>query len=396
MYYYLTADFIDIRDISIFASHIRLSLMICLSIFILFYFIISTKEYSKIKKFFFVLIILWLVFFLIILESITGLAILCIISFSFLVYGIYKLKNIFLKVGLMAVLITLPLLIFLYVHSIYKEFYFSNNQDKRSKLEKFTALGNPYVHDTLNNETENGHFVWRNICDPEMQDAWKKRSSIDYNGKDRKNQSLRFTLIRYLTSRGYGKDADGIMKLSPDEIHSIEKGVANYKYSNDYLFRTRIYETIWEYEHYKISANPSASSVFQRLEYWKASLGIIKDNLLFGVGTGDMNIAFDQQYKKMNSRLDMKWRLRSHNQFLSITVGFGLFGLLWFLFSLVYPFFYRSVRKDYFYLVFFAIAVLSMMTEDTIESQVGLTFFVFFNALFLLGRKKENEILSSQ
>jgi O-antigen ligase len=132
----------------------------------------------------------------------------------------------------------------------------------------------------------------------------------------------------------------------------------------------------------------------QRMEYWKASWQIIKEHWLFGVGTGDMNIAFARQYDKMHSPLDKKWRLRSHNQFLSITVGFGIFGLLWFLFVLAYPFSLKSIRKDYYYFVFFIILLLSMTSEDTIESQAGLTFFVFFCALFLLGRK--DEILSSK
>ena len=195
--------------------------------------------------------------------------------------------------------------------------------------------------------------------------------------------------MRYITSKGYKKDANGVMKLSTNEIHLVEKGVADVRYTDDYLLRSRIYETIWEYRHYKMSADPSASSVFQRLEYWRASLEIIKDNTLFGVGTGDMNIAFDKQYKKMNSSLEMKWRLRSHDQYLSIAVGFGIIGLAWFLFSLLFPFYYSHVRKDYFYLIFFAILILSMITEDTIESQAGLTFFVFFNSLFLFVRKKE-------
>lgn len=393
MYNYFTIDFVDIRYISAFISHIRLSLLVCLSIFILFYFIVSNEKFSRIQKLFFLAMIIWLIIFLIILESITGLSVLLITGLFLLVIEIFKMKRTLHRIWLIAILVIVPFFIFTYIHNIYKE-YFSFSPDKNVKLEKYTAHGNPYAHDTINNEIENGHYVWRNFCDQELRDAWNKRSKFVYDGKDRKTQYIKYTLFRFLTSKNYSKDADGVNKLSLEDVRAIENGIANINCINRYSLRTRIYETIWEYENYKMTANPNGHSVMQRLEYWKTSLGIIKDHLIFGVGTGDMNIAFEQQYKKMNSPLDTKWRLRSHDQFLSITVGFGLFGLLWFLISLAYPFLYSPRRRDYYYLIFFTIIILSMLAEDTIESQAGLTFFAFFNSLFLFGREKENENLS--
>jgi len=48
--------------------------------------------------------------------------------------------------------------------------------------------------------------------------------------------------------------------------------------------------------------------------------------------------------------------------------------------------------SDYFFLVFFIIVMLSMIPEDTIESQAGVTFFAFFYSLFLFGKKEEDPI----
>ena len=42
-------------------------------------------------------------------------------------------------------------------------------------------------------------------------------------------------------------------------------------------------------------------------------------------------------YVATNSKLDVVWRLRCHNQYLAITVAFGFVGLLLFLFYLLYP-----------------------------------------------------------
>ena len=111
-----------------------------------------------------------------------------------------------------------------------------------------------------------------------------------------------------------------------------------------------------------------------------------------GVGTGDMNIAFQAQYEKMRSKLSPDQRWRSHNQFLSVFIGFGFLGLLWFLFAIFYPPLMVRRQDDFFMIVFLIIAILSMLTEDTIESQTGVTFFAFFYS-FLLFARKENDSL---
>ncbi len=388
MYNYFTLDFHDIREISIWVSHIRLSLFICLSIFILFYFIFSVKEFNKFQKIIFITAALWLIVFLYILESVTGLTIFVITSLLLIIIMIFQAKKLFYKIGFIALAVICSLVVFMYVGNIFKE-YFSYKPDIDVKLEKFTSRGNRYSHDSLSNEMENGHYVWRYINEWEMEEAWNKRSRLKYDGNNNKGEYLKYPLIRFLTSKGLYKDADGVNKLTDAEIRSIEDGAVNINCQNQYSLRTRIYETIWELDKYSKTGDPNAHSVMQRLEYWKASWLIIKEHWLYGVGTGDMNIAFAQEYDKMHSLLKKQWRLRSHNQFLSITVGFGIFGLLWFLFVLVYPFTFKRVRKDFYYFVFFIIFLLSMTNEDTIESQAGLTFYVFFSVLFLLGRKTE-------
>ena len=63
--------------------------------------------------------------------------------------------------------------------------------------------------------------------------------------------------------------------------------------------------------------------------------------------------------------------------------AFGIIGMFWFLGALFYPIIAEKKILDFFYLTFFTIAFLSMLTEDTLESQAGVTFFAFFNSLFL-------------
>jgi O-antigen ligase len=136
--------------------------------------------------------------------------------------------------------------------------------------------------------------------------------------------------------------------------------------------------------------------MIQRFEYWRTSLLIIKQHPLIGVGTGDLPMVFEKQYDAMHSELVPQYRLRSHNQYLSITVGFGILGLAWFLLVMIYPAIKSRSFSNYFYVIFWIIFMISMLTEDTIENQEGVTFFALFTAMLIFGREKTepSEILS--
>ena len=154
---------------------------------------------------------------------------------------------------------------------------------------------------------------------------------------DKQGHLIEYTIIRFLTSKGLTKDAEGINSLSYKEIKYIEDGIANIEYTKKFSIKSRLFKLFSEYENYKQTSNPSGYSAIMRLEFWKASIGIVKQNIFFGVGTGDLKIAFKKQYEKMQTKLEPNWRFRSHNQFLAISVAFGIIGLLWFLFTLFYP-----------------------------------------------------------
>ena len=81
--------------------------------------------------------------------------------------------------------------------------------------------------------------------------------------------------------------------------------------------------------------------------------------------------------------------MRSHNQYLAITVAFGIVGLLWYLFSLLYPLSVKD-NRNYLYLVFLFILLFSMLTEDTLETQIGVTLFAFFNSFLVFTKDVED------
>ena len=157
-------------------------------------------------------------------------------------------------------------------------------------------------------------------------------------------------------------------------------------------FKARLSETAFEYNLYRRYNNPNGGSLSQRIEYTRASLFLIKKHPLFGVGTGDIPTAYQQAYDELNSPLEPQFRHKAHNQYLSITVGFGIIGLIIFLITILLPFCSAKRYRTYLYTVFLVIAMLSMLPEDTIETQAGVMWFAFFNSLFIfaLGNRDED------
>ncbi|HET6244720.1 MAG: O-antigen ligase family protein [Bacteroidetes bacterium] len=374
----------DIRQISLFISNIRFSLMIAMGFFIAIYFFFNKHENLK---YVFGLAAIWLICFLVLMESLTGLIITSFVALTIFFFWVIKQPGKYKVFGLLflfGILIIPPV----YVALEIKDFY-SPKRLSLDELEIYSAGGEVYIHDIENQEIENGNYVRIYIAMNELTENWNQRSQIAFDSIDRKGHFIKYTIMRFLTSKGLRKDAQALKTLTQEEIIAIENGVANVDYQEKSSLHDRIRQVIWEVDWYFKGYDPSGHSVSMRFEFWRTALGIIKGNILTGVGTGDPLWAFSDQYLNNNTQLNEKFRHRSHNQFLAIAVALGLIGLIYFLFSLVYPFISEKNSKNYFYLVFFVIAIFSMISEDTLETQAGVTFFAFFNSLLLLGARDE-------
>lgn len=367
-----------VRDISLFESHIRFALMIVLSIIYLFYSVIHPL--FKISRFIYLLLTLWLLGFLIFLQSFTGLLILGIIAFVRICIFLFSKRSALLKLSFLigfAGTVTYAAYI---IHDEYGKFYVSKPFDVNT-APKLTANGIPYINDTSIPTTENGNLVYVLFCDYELGRSWPKRSALEYTGKDKHGNDIRYTILRYLTSKGLAKDSAGLAALGDSDVKNIENGCSNYLYTNKYDIRTRIHETIWEIDEAKHQQEPNGHSLTMRLEFWKTAWHIIKQQPLFGVGTGDVEDCFAAQYEADKTVLHRHWRLRAHNQFLETTVALGFTGLVIFIISLLTPFF-SGKKNSVFFMLFLFIQYLSFLNEDTLETQAGVTFCVFFTQFF--------------
>ena len=388
---YLNHDYTDIREIAHHISHIRICLNIVLCIGILIYYLV-TRGGPWWLRVACALLIVWFLYQLYIFESISGyLALLGMITAALLYLFYRKVKGKGWRVAMTIAIIALPLAagIILY-HAVASRINVAPVD--LSTLDKKTAQGNDYWHDTIVFPVEDGHYVGLYLCQKEMRESWNQRSNLDYDGKTLNGENLEATLARYLTSKGLRKDAEGVAALDEQDIRNVEQGIANYVNWTHPGVYARLSETLFEYGQYRRSNNPNGGSLSQRIEYTKASLHLIRKHPVFGVGTGDIPNAYQQAYDEIQSPLQPQFRHKAHNQYLSITVGFGLIGLVWFLIVLFYPYLASKRNRTYFYTLFLVIFLISMLPEDTIESQAGVSFYAFFNSLFIFAfRNKETE-----
>lgn len=373
----------DMRTMIFGVSGVRLALFICLALCFIVFDIYHQKRWEL--KILLMILLVWFLFFLNFIESGTAVVFLILLAIYSFVYIILlrfsRVKQLVVLGISAAILITVVILLNNFLASMFVEKPNSVNTKETIKGEVYKNYSKlPYV--------ESGYVVGNNIAIVELRNAWNKRSSIKIGKKDKKGQAILITLLRYLNSKSGIKDADAVEKLSLQDLQNIENGMANYHYQFMYGWQKRLSQIIFEFEAYRTGLSPFGNSVTQRFEYWKIAINLFKSNMVFGIGTGDVKDAYENAYKKY-AYVDTRFKLRAHNQYLTMAVAFGIVGLIVFLiyaFSLLFTKSYKEY--PYFTFAFLIIMLFSFLSEDTLETQSGVTFIVFFHTLFHL--KKQN------
>jgi hypothetical protein len=329
----------------------------------------------------------YFLFFLWVIESVTAFAIISVLAGAWLMWQMVRTKRMALK----AILIALPVIVVAgtawWVVDAYQDYY-SHEPVTVEQLDTHTPYGEAYEHYPEHGQIENGQYTMIYLAWGEMAAAWEQRSEIPFEGQDRAGHSIKGTLIRYLTSKGLRKDRNGLNALTEQDIRNIENGVASAVLMKHKGIRRRLDRILFEYESFRTGQNPNGHSVFQRIEFWKAGSGIISNNFWWGVGIGDVKRAFADQYNAMNSPLDEVHRLRAHNQWMTVWITSGLSGFLVFVLAWFTLFRRSSHARTMLFTAFFIIASLSFVTEDTLESQAGVSFFAFIGSVILFLPKR--------
>lgn len=373
---YLSVDpnvFSDFRDIVEGVSHIRLSLMMVLFTAAALHY---RNEMGRPMKVFAVLTVLNILFFFNLIQSASGVVILTAVAVLTLFYLTAKHIG---PAGVAATVLILGIAAVaggLLIKDYYGRYFVSD--EPLTDLPAFTDMGNPYVHNTEIGQVENGHYTFLYVAEDEMAAAWQERSTHRVDGED--NILRRAALIRYLTSKGMTKDRAGVYALSEEDIRNIENGYPSIVYTEKKGLSLRFHTTVFGYHQFLVTGSAGGSSLFQRLVYWRAAFGLIREFFWTGTGTGDVKQAFAEAYAENSMNLAEEFRLRAHNQYLTFFVSFGIFGFLYFVALFFVPF--AGGRPSYLHLTFLLIAFAACLTEDTLETQAGVTFFAFFYGLF--------------
>jgi hypothetical protein len=379
----------QVRNASRFMSHIRLGLYLNMAIACCAYFFLhSTSAKGKII---FTVLALYFVVVLFVLGLASGLAnffILLLIGFGYLIYRQpFKYK---IAAGIVFGLVLFT--VFKYVIAISDEqLKVKPGAHNVPQLRSFS--GAPYIHFDSTGQKENGNYVLINIQLQELQKAWNSEFKNDTFSYDPGHNLSRFeVLVRYMASKGLTKDSAGYSRLSQADKQNISRNMTNFRQPSWSFLRKRTYELVNEFDEFRHGRNVNGHSLSMRIHFWNAAWHLVQRKPLVGVGTGDVQNELNAAYEEINSPLEKEWHKRPHNQFITITVALGIIGLGIFLVSLIYPVAALYKWLSVLYWPFILLAVISFLLEDTLETQAGLTFFAFFNTVFLVDAHHKKEL----
>jgi len=373
---------VEKRHLSVFISHIRFSMMVVLSMLVLGHFLEQEwQRWGAGEKVFVLLLLAWLFYFLVLLESATGYLVFVALLGLYLLRALLRARSMAVR-GSAAVLLVGALVAgLLHVNGIYQahqlDFPFVFEE-----LPQHTANGREYEHYPARHFKENGHRMWNMVCEPELDIAWPSRSVMHIDSSDLRGQRLRFTLMRYLTSLGLPKDSLGVMTLSANDVRNIELGFTNHRYTQRWGVSRRLAEFFWQWDNYTHTGDPNNSTLIQRIVYAQVGMDIVLQQPLTGVGTEGLVRAYAKAYAQDDRGLLPEFRLIAHNQFLATAICLGIPGLVLLLFALLFPMI--KVWPSFLYLGFLTVMLLSFLSDNTLGSQAGVTLYAFFNALLIV------------
>ena len=360
------------RDIVPYLSHIRYALNCCVVVYLSVGVMLNGTRWQRWVA---VPLMAWMLAFMVIIHSYTGLIVLAIVSLVMLLTRWRRWPLIALWVLLVGGAAG--------VVGYEVKNYYRMVPMAEVPLQEFTANGRPYDH-AQDGIIENGNYIGNYICEEELRTEWNRRSKLDYDGLARSGYSVKSTLIRYLNGLGQTKDSVGVAALSDAQVKAVENGVANPVYEDGNVMRKMVYTMLLEREYYVHMHSVAGFTLLQRLEMWRAATHVIGEHPWFGVGTGDVVDAMDEYLTANDSEL-AGHRMNCHNQYLGIMAAVGIIGFIVVLSLVLRTVFplrkFRRAMSGTLMLPWLLTILISMVTEDTLATLAGILFCTFFLAV---------------
>lgn len=110
---------------------------------------------------------------------------------------------------------------------------------------------------------------------------------------------------------------------------------------------------------------------------------LVSENWLRGVGLDHIQYSLNNCYDSFNNKELSETGYNTHNQYFDIILGLGILGLIMFIIILIYPS-QHLIKPQFALLLFFKLFIaICLLTENLLNRQHGVVFFVFFNCLFV-------------
>jgi O-antigen ligase len=120
-----------------------------------------------------------------------------------------------------------------------------------------------------------------------------------------------------------------------------------------------------------------------RFIIWKSAMGVIEQNLILGVGTGDASEELKKEFTRRGYVEGYYDTLNAHNQYIEILLENGLIGLILFLSILGYMSYIAISQQNLLLGLFIIMMVVFFLFETVLNRLAGITFFPFFTFLFM-------------
>jgi O-antigen ligase len=120
-----------------------------------------------------------------------------------------------------------------------------------------------------------------------------------------------------------------------------------------------------------------------RMVIWKSAFRLIRENIILGVGIGDVRKELTREYDKIGQEEMVQNRLNAHNQYIEVLLENGIIGLLIFLSLLILMMYIAVSDRNLIYGIFLAIILLFFLFETVLYRLAGVSFFALFSFLLL-------------
>jgi O-antigen ligase len=130
-----------------------------------------------------------------------------------------------------------------------------------------------------------------------------------------------------------------------------------------------------------------------RLERWRVAAERIKAKPLLGYGSGsEIGLLKDDFY---NAKLYSSYLhgLNAHNEYISLLIKSGLWGLLLYLLTLIYGFKACIKKRDVVFTGFMLVIAVVSFSENILDVDKGVMFYSFFFSFFIFSEPENEEII---